>query len=116
MKKLYAVGGAAIVIIIAAAISLIYFRSDERRERLRYEREETEVLISNIPGAHLSLFKAGKDLQDALAMPLIGGERIWLPRGNYFLKVDQSAGTFFYPLPIASYRGGPDKEGTFTVT
>src|SRR6266568_2200610 len=115
MKKLYAVGGAAIII-IAATFSLFYFRSDERHERLHYEREETEVIISNIPAAHLTLFKAGKNLQDAVAMPPISGERIWLPRGNYFLKADQAARTFFYPLPIVSYRGGPDNEGTFTVT
>jgi formylglycine-generating enzyme required for sulfatase activity len=115
MKKLYAVGGAAIVIIIAIA-SLFYFRSDQRQERLHYEHEETEVIISNIPGAHLTLFKAGNNLQDAVAMLSTPGERIWLPRGNYFLQVDQSGKTLFYPLPITSYRSGPDKEGTFTVT
>ncbi|SRR6266545_93708 len=115
MKKLYAVGGAAIVI-IAVSASLLYFRSDERHERLHYEREETELLISNIPGAHFTLFKAGKSLQDALAMPPIGGERIWLSKGNYFLEVEQSARKLFYPVPIVSYRAGPDKEGTFTVT
>jgi formylglycine-generating enzyme required for sulfatase activity len=115
MKKLYAVGGAAIVIIVLT-VSVFYFRSDERHERLHYERDETEVIISNIPGAHLTLFKAGKNLQNAVAMPPIVGERIWLAKGNYFLEVDQSGRTLFYPLPIVSYRGGPDQEGTFTVT
>jgi formylglycine-generating enzyme required for sulfatase activity len=115
MSKLY-VAGAAVLIIMVAAISLFYFRSDERQDRLHYEREETEVRISNIPRAHLTLFKAGKSLQDAVAMPAISGEPIWLPKGNYFLEVDQSARTFFYPLPMVSYRGGPDREGTFTVT
>ncbi len=115
MKKLYAVGGAAIVMIIAI-ITLFYLRSDERGERLHYEHEETELIISNIPDAHLTLFKAGTNLQDALTMPVMNGERTWLPRGNYFLKVDQSGRTFFYPIPIIGYRAGPDKGGTFTVT
>ncbi len=104
------------LIIVAAAVSLFYFRSDERSERLHYEREETQVIISNIPGAGLTLFKAGKDLQATVAMPPLNGERIWLPRGNYFLKAEQSARTFFYPIPLTGYRAGPDKEGTFTVT
>ena len=115
MKKLFAVGGVAIII-LAAALALLYFRSNDRYERLHYEREETELIISNSPRAHLTLFKAGKDLQDALAMPSIVGERIWLPKGNYFLKVDHNASSFFYPLPIVNYRGGPDKDGTFNVT
>jgi len=115
MKKLFAVGGISIII-LAAALALLYFRSTDRYERLHYEREETELIISNSPRAHLTLFKAGKDLQDALAMPSIVGERVWLPKGNYFLKVDHDARSFFYPLPIVNYRGGPDKDGTFNVT
>jgi formylglycine-generating enzyme required for sulfatase activity len=115
MKKLYAVGAAAIFTIVVI-VFVFYLRSDERRERLHYEQEETEVLIANLPGARLTLFKAGKNLQDAVAMPTLVGERMWLPKGNYFLEVDQPARTLFYPLPMVSYRGGPDKEGTFTVT
>ncbi len=87
MKKLYAVGGAAIVIIVVT-VSVFYFRSDQRHDRLHYESEETEVIISNIPGVHLTLFKGGNNLQDAVPMPPLVGERIWLPKGNYFLEVD----------------------------
>jgi formylglycine-generating enzyme required for sulfatase activity len=115
MKKLYAVGGAAIFIIIGT-VTLFYLRSDERREHLHYEHEETELIISNLPGTHLTLFKAANNLQDALTMPVLNEERTWLPRGNYFLKVDQQGRTFFYPIPIIAYRAGPDKGGTFTVT
>ena len=115
MKKLYAVGGSAIVIIIAI-VTLFYLRSDERGERLHYEKEETELIISNLSDAHLTFFKAANNLQDAVAMPFINGERTWLPRGNYFLQVEQSARTFFYPIPIIGYHAGPDKGGTFTVT
>lgn len=115
VKKLYAVSGAAIVIVIAT-VSWFYFRSNDRIERLHYEREETELVISNISRSHLTLFKATKNLEDAVAMAPIVGEQIWLPRGNYFLKVDQSAKALLYPIPIVSYRGGPDKEGMFTVT
>ncbi|HEX6732933.1 MAG TPA: SUMF1/EgtB/PvdO family nonheme iron enzyme, partial [Pyrinomonadaceae bacterium] len=115
MKKLYAVAGAAIVIVIAT-VSWFYFRSNDRIERLHYEREETELVISNISRSHLTLFKAAKNLEDAVAMPPIAGERIWLPRDNYFLKVEQSNTALLYPIPIVSYRGGPDRDGMFNVT
>lgn len=115
MKKLY-VAGAAMLIIIAVTVSLLIYGASERQERLHFEREETELIVSNTSGASLTLFKAGKNLQDAVAMPPMGGERIWLPKGNYFLKVDRDGRSLFYPLPIVSYRGGPDQEGTFTIT
>ena len=115
MKKLLRVGGIAIVIVIAT-VWWVLFRSDERYERLHYEREETELVISNISRSHLTLFKAARNLEDAVAMAPVVGERIWLPQGNYFLKVDQSARALLYPIPIVSYRGGPDKGGMFTVT
>lgn len=114
MKKLLVVGAAVIVIVVT--VSLFYYRSDQRRERLHFEREETELIVSNIPGARLTLFKAGRSLQEAVAMPPIAGEHVWLPRGNYFLKVEQSARSLFYPIPIVSYRAGPDRKGTFTIT
>lgn len=41
---------------------------------------------------------------------------MWLPRGNYFLKVDQTNKTNFYPVALLRYRSGPDKEGAFTAT
>lgn len=115
MKKLYVAGVAAIIIIIAI-VSLLYFRSDERNERLHYEREETELIIANLPLSDLTIYKAGTSLQDAVALPPIDRERIWLAPGNYFLKADLGARILFYPLPMVSYRGGPDKEGTLTVT
>ena len=115
MKKLFAVGGISIAT-VAAAVSLFYFRSSDRHERLHYERQETELIISNIPRAHLTLFKAGRNLQEAASMPLIDGDRIWLPAGNYFLKTDDGGRTFFYPAPMLNYRGGPDKDGAFAVT
>lgn len=115
MKKAYVIVAVAIVILVASA-SLSYLRSSERAERLRFEREETELVISNTPAAHLTLFKAGKDLQGATPMSTIAGERIFLPRGNYFLKADQSARIFSYPIPITGYRSGPDRDGTFGIT
>lgn len=115
MKKLYALGGTAIVI-TGAIFALSYFRSDERNEAEHFAREETEVIISNLSGAHFTLFKAGNKLQDAIALPQPDVDRFWLPKGNYFLEVNQSGKTIFYSIPIVSYRGGPDKEGTFTVT
>ena len=111
MKKLLVIVGAAIAI-AAATVSVTYFRSTERAERLHYEREETEVVVSSIAGANHTLFKAGRKRQDAQPVSYIG-DNFWLPRGNYFLKVEQAGRSFFYPIPIVAYRAGPDKYDRF---
>lgn len=115
MKKLFAVGSAATAAVVAI-LSLIYFRSSDRYERLRYEREETQLTVSNVSRVHFTIFKAGRDLQDAVPMPSIDEGQTWLPPGNYFLKVDDGTRTFFYPVPMINYRGGPEKDGSFSVT
>lgn len=115
MKKVFLVAGVAIAI-IAVVAARFYFISSDRYESLHYEREETELIISNIARAPLTLFKAGKDLQDVVALSSNEGDRTWLGKANYYLKVDQGARSFFYPIPMLGYRGGPDKSGTFTIT
>lgn len=115
MKKSYAIVGASIIF-IASTIVIFVYRSNAQRENLHYEREETEFILTNISGASVSIFKAGTSLQGAVPIPPLNGESLWLPKGNYFLKVEQSARTSFYPIPILSYRAGPDKEGTFSIT
>ena len=114
MKKLFAVGGVTLAI-SGVVLGLFYLRSNDRSERQRYEREETEAVISNISGAHLTLLKAGKNLEDAMVVNSTG-DRFWLPRGNYFLKVERFGRTLYYPVPITAYRSGPDKDGTFGIT
>lgn len=115
MKKLFFIGG-ALLVLAAGALAVTYFRSNERAEGLHYEREETELVIANDAGANLTLFKAGNRLQDAIPVSPKAEDRIWLPRGNYFLRAEQAGHSFFYPIPILAYRSGPDKDGTFGIT
>ncbi|HSE29989.1 MAG TPA: hypothetical protein VLA93_00265, partial [Pyrinomonadaceae bacterium] len=110
MKKFYA-GGAGLII-IGVVIALIVYRSNTREEELHYEREETRFFLANLSGANVNLYKAGRNLEDSVIMPDFKSDGMWLPRGNYFLKVEQGDKTSFYPVPIFSYRSGPDKEGT----
>jgi formylglycine-generating enzyme required for sulfatase activity len=114
MKKFFAVG--ASIIVIGAAITLIIHRSNELEEQGHYDREETRFLLTRLSGGNVTLFKAGNSIEDAVVVPEFNADGIWLPRGNYFLKVEQTNKTSFYPVPIFSYRSGPDKNGTFTVT
>ena len=114
VKKLL-VGG-TIVLVVAIAGSLLIYRSIEQLEHSRFERGETEIIVSNLSGASVSIFKAANRLDDATAVPSVSAERAWLPVGNYFLKVDGSRGELFYPVPITGYRGGPDEDGAFTIT
>ena len=114
MKKFYAI--AAGLIIIGAASTLMVYRSKAREEQSRYDREQTQFFLTNLSGANVALFKAGSTIEDAVAMPEFKPEGTWLPRGNYFLQVEEAGKTSYYPVPIVSYRGGPDKEGAFTAT
>jgi formylglycine-generating enzyme required for sulfatase activity len=114
MKKFFA-GGVGIII-IGAVVTLIVYRSNAREEQLHYDREETQFFLANLAGANVSLFKAGMSLDASVSVPVLKPEGMWLPRANYFLKVDQTGKTSYYPVSIFSYRGGPDKQGAFTVT
>ena len=113
MKKFY-VGG-AIALVIITVTSLVVFRSSGQQEQVHYERGETELLLSNMAGATVKLFRAGRNLEDVAAIPL-SSDNVWLPRGRYFLQVEQHGRSLFYPVPIIDYRAGPDENGTFSVT
>lgn len=114
MRKVFIIAG-AVIVLLAATLWWTYFRSDQRAERLHFESEETEVVVADLAGANHTVFKAGNNLQDAAPVAAVA-ETFWLPRGNYFLKVEGSGRSFFYPIPLVGYHSGPDKEGTFGIT
>jgi formylglycine-generating enzyme required for sulfatase activity len=115
MKKFYATAAGAIIA-IGAAITLTVYRSNAREEQLHYDREETQFFVANLAGANVALFKAGSTIEAAVPIADFDPEGRWLPRGNYFLRVEEAGKTSFYPVPIFGYRSGPDNEGAFTVT
>ena len=88
----------------------------ERDEQLHYAREETELIVSNLLSAQVQLYKAGKNLSDTTRVAEFNGERLWLPRGNYFLRAQKDQHTFFLPIPVLGYRSGPDEDGAFIIT
>ncbi len=118
MKKKFYVGGviALIVFAIAGLVLAKRLAERERNEQIHYEREETELIVSNLIDAKISLFKAGKNLADTAQITEFNGERIWLRRGNYFLRAEHGDEIFFIPVPISGYRSGPDDGGAFVVT
>jgi formylglycine-generating enzyme required for sulfatase activity len=117
MKKAY-IAGALLVITGLAIIAILGASLSERSRagRLHFERAETEFVVSSQSNQPASLFKAGKNLQDAIAVAGFDGRRIWLPPGNYFLRLEQPGGTLFYPVPVFGYQSGPDAEGRFALT
>ncbi len=115
MKKVHAVAIIAGTLAIAGFAAARYFRN-ERNERLHFEREETELIIINLANAPIRLFKAGKSLPQAIEIAEFNGQRAWLPRADYFLKVDLPNQTIFYPISISGYRRGPDADGSFPLT
>lgn len=117
MRKLHL--SAAVVLAVLAISGWMLTRwlaGRERLEQLHYDREETELIVSNLTGAQIQLYRAGKNLSDAARIADFAGERIWLARGNYFLQVKQNERTFFIPVPISGYRSGPDEHGALIVT
>lgn len=118
MKKKFYIGG-AITLIAAITIGGVVAKSfsvRERREQLHYDREETELIVSNLIDAQVQLYKAGKSLADTARVAEFNGEPLWLPRGNYFLQARKEQRTFFFPIPILGYRSGPDEGGAFLIT
>lgn len=108
----------ATIILFLAIVSVGYwlFSQDDRNEQLRYERRETELVISNLANSTLTLYKAGKSLSDTSRILEFAGINIWLKPGNYFLRSDDGARTTFTPVPLTGYRCGPDMDGSFLVT
>jgi len=116
-KKLYIVGGIALILLAIAGLVLArWLAARERNEQSHYAREETELIVSNLIGAKISLFKAGKNLSDTVRIAEFEEERIWLPRGNYFLRAEHGGNFVFIPVPLFGYRSGPDDGGAFIVT
>ena len=117
MKRAYlAAAAVAAVTLAVGGASAVWYRQRERVEQLHYEREETELIISDLARAPARLFKAGGSLAEAQPVPVFDGGRIWLSPGDYFLRVDQPGQPSFYPVPIAGYRRGPDQDGAFAAT
>jgi len=117
MKRLYVV---AIALVAIAAVggawaAVRYWRGADG-ERIHFERQETELVITNLAGGQLALFKAGKSLQEAAEIKPFNGARAWLPRGDYFLQAGLPNQSSLYPIPITGYRRGPDADGSFAVT
>lgn len=117
MKKLYvAIIAVGTLLLIGGVLATGHYFRGNRDEKLHFTRNETELIITDLANAPVRLFKSGKSLPDATEVKDFNGTRAWLPRGNYFLKVDLAGLPAFYPIPIAGYRRGPDANGSFAVT
>ena len=117
MKKHYLYVAIALTAFsIAGWILLRWFTEREHSEQRHYDREETELIVSNLLGAQVHLYKAGKNLVDTTRITAFNGERLWLPAGNYFLQARQEQQPFFLPIPVLGYRSGPDEDGAFIIT
>ena len=117
MKRRFPPAVIAIAVIAVCGLVTVSWRyKRERAEQLRFERGETELVLSNLARVPIQLFKAGKNFGDARPVTSFNGERIWLPAGDYFLKASYPSREVFYPAPIAGYRRGPDADGSFVIT
>jgi formylglycine-generating enzyme required for sulfatase activity len=107
---------AAITLAIGGGVFAYRLAEHERLERLHYQHEETQLVVANLAGAPLRLFKAGRSVNEAVLIPAFDGKQIWLPTGDYFVEAQQAGQILFYPVTVLGYRGGPESEGAFTLT
>jgi len=114
--KRYLIVAAALLFLTMIFVGYWLLSQDDRNEELRYKQGETELVVSNLANSNLTLYKAGKNLSDTSRVKEFTGKNVWLRPGNYFLRSDESGRTTFIPVPLTSYRCGPDKDGSFLVT
>lgn len=107
---------AATAIAVAWGVFAYRLAEQERLERLHYEGEETLLVVVNLAGAPLHLFKAGRSVDKAEPIPAFDGKEIWLPPGDYFVEARHGGQKLFYPVTVLGYRSGPDAEGILTLT
>lgn len=109
-------GTAAVMFLTAGILGYWIFRRDDFQEQTRYERGETELIITNLSNASLTLYRAGRNLLDTVRVEPFDGNSIWLTPGNYFLRSVESGRVTFHPIALTGYRCGPDEDGSFLVT
>jgi formylglycine-generating enzyme required for sulfatase activity len=117
MKRwITATSTAILMLALGGALAATWYYKNDREERARFERGETELLVANLAGARLELFKAGRSMNDPQLVAEFNGHNIWLPAGNYFLKATLDGRESFYPVSLTGYRRGPDAGGSFAQT
>ena len=116
MKKLWISVIPFIVLLAVGGFFAWRYIASEREEQLHFQRNETQLIVSNLARVPVELLQAGKSLQEAKPVSGFDGQSAWLRQGNYFLKAQFPGRTVLYPVPITGYRSGPDKDGLFTLT
>jgi|GEM_PF-850940 formylglycine-generating enzyme required for sulfatase activity len=114
-KILVLLGGVALC--TTGGIGFLLHRQsiDDEEDDLHFRNEETQVLIANVSGAEISLYRAGGSIASATPVAA-GGLSFWLPKGRYFIQASRGGSSLYYPLQLSGYHSGPDENGAFTVT
>jgi hypothetical protein len=98
MKKLYLSGIVALAAFVTAGGMLAKWFADRGRlEQRHYDREETELIVSNLTGARIQLYQAGKNLSDTTRIAEFNGKRICCRAAIIFCK-SLRAQNFSLPL------------------
>jgi formylglycine-generating enzyme required for sulfatase activity len=102
---------------VALAVSLAVgarWLAQYRDRSQRLARGEIEVRVT---GAWpVSLYRAGRTLDEAEPLELPPPGRLWVPAANHFVGVEQAGVHLWFPVPLAGQMRGPDADGSFAVT
>jgi len=117
MKRTILIAAPVLIVCGLAAWYITAWRAEqERLEEDRYRRQETELVLSKLPGISVELYRAGNDLRASVPVSGFTGTSLWLSKGDYFLKVIDQARSAYLPVSLTGFRCGPDEEGSFLVS
>ena len=102
-------------VVVIALVFLIY-NSVDLEDEGHYDREETELIVVNTANVLITLHKAGSDIDSSAQVDSFDGSRMWLPKGDYFLRAEYGDFATYYPVNIFGYRFGPERDGSLAIT
>ena len=110
---------AGVLVLIAAVATVVAARHIEqaRVEQTRFERGETEVVVTDLAGSmQVRVFKAGAVLGAEAEVANASAGPLWLRPGDYYVSADTARETLLFPVTLTHFRCGPDEDGQFLIT
>lgn len=116
-KSIAVISIALIACIGITAIFLYSFVSNSSVDALHFDRDEMKLTVVNLTGSTTVLFRAGTELDSASVVDdYDAGGPTWLSRGDYFLAAELNGMTTYYPVNIAGFDSGPERDASLAIT
>ncbi len=88
----------------------------EDSDPAHFQRRATSLAVSAPDGIRLTLLASGDDLDAVRQVEELSESNRWLDPGRWVVRAVKDGRVWYYPVVVASYRGGPDRDGRFVVS